>query len=75
MTHKKAPPITTTLDNVYFIMCDLIWLISEPTSGTGYNTYTYTRNPLNKMAALSMLQIQEVVVLESTNENYQTITL
>jgi len=48
-------------------MCELIRLIIEPTSGTGYKTYT--RKPLNQMTELAVLQIQEVVVLEFTAEN------
>jgi len=73
VTHKKAPQIKKMLDNIYFVMCDLIrpiseqtcdliCPISEPTSGTCYNTYT--RKPSNKMTEVSALQIQEGFVLE-----------
>ena len=66
MTHKKAPQITTTSDNTYFIMYDHIRFISEPTSGTGYNTYT--RKPTNKVTELAVLQIQYDFVSELTAE-------
>ena len=47
-------------------MYDNIRFISEPTSGTGYNTYT--RKLTNKVTEFAVLQIQELVVSELTAE-------